>query len=165
VYHPQFTYGHAPYEAFEDPNKTIGDAYHASHANKPLTSKHRANTDGSRYPRSVQRFAQDRGGHPTKKPVPFMRWLIRSYSNPGDLVLDNTMGEGTTGVACMVEGRRFVGIELDPDWYGVACQQLQAAVTQGILLLPPEDTAPADTQGSPETQHAATVQMAMPFAG
>jgi site-specific DNA-methyltransferase (adenine-specific) len=136
TYHPQKTHGHSLVEAFEDPTKTIGEVYHASHATKPLTSKHRANTDGSRYPRSVQRFEQDRRGHPTQKPVEYMRWLIRSYSNPDALVLDNTMGSGTTGEACILEQRRFVGIELHPPYFHAAAERLAAVTQQGMLPLP-----------------------------
>jgi len=125
TYNPQMTYGHSTYSGFDDPSKGIGEAYNGS--GKGLTSRHRVNTDGSRYPRSVQRFSQDRGGHPTKKPVALMAWLIRTYSNPGDLVLDNTMGEGTTGVACVQEKRSFIGIELNEGYFGKAV----SAITKG----------------------------------
>jgi len=75
---------------------------------------------GERYPGRVLRFAN--GGysranphlHPIQKPVPLLEWLINSYTNPGDLVLDPFMGSGSTGVACLNRGRRFLEIELDP---------------------------------------------------
>lgn len=58
--------------------------------------------------------------HPTQKPVALMEYLIRTYTNPGELVLDNTMGSGTTGVACVRTCRRFIGIERDPGYFEIA---------------------------------------------
>ncbi|HBK67309.1 MAG TPA: hypothetical protein DDZ91_01585, partial [Firmicutes bacterium] len=65
--------------------------------------------DGRRYPRSILRFNRDRGLHPTQKPVALFEYMIRTYTDPGELVLDNCMGSGTTGVACLRSGRRFMG--------------------------------------------------------
>ena len=76
-----------------------------------------------RYPRSVQFFSSDkqRGSyHATQKPVALMEWLIRSFSNPGDVVLDFCMGSGTTGVACINTDREFIGIEKDHVIFHVA---------------------------------------------
>ena len=121
TYNPQMTYGHRTYTGFKDESKTIGEAFTGRGDNKRgLKSRHRENTDGSRYPRSVQFFKQERGNHPTKKPVDLMAWLIRTYTNPGDLVLDNTMGEGTTGIACVREARRFIGIEINSSYFTTA---------------------------------------------
>lgn len=126
TYNPQMTYGHSNYSGFDDKTKFIGEVYNgAGEDAKKLTSKHKNNTDGSRYPRSVQKFAQDRSGHPTKKPTDLMAWLIRTYTNPGELVLDNTMGEGTTGVACVREKRKFIGIELDPKYFSTAVENIK----------------------------------------
>lgn len=122
TYNPQMTYGHSNYGGFFDDTKFIGEAYNGS--NKKLVSKHKKNTDGSRYPRSVQRFSQDRSGHPTKKPVELMAWLIRTYTNIGDKVLDNTMGEGTTGVACVKENRKFFGIELNEKYFKTSVKNI-----------------------------------------
>lgn len=58
--------------------------------------------------------------HPTQKPVALMEYLIRTYTNPGEVVLDNTMGSGTTGVACRNTGRRFIGIERDEKYFEIA---------------------------------------------
>src|SRR6185312_712308 len=77
----------------------------------------------SRYPRDVQKFSSDKQKqslHSTQKPVALLRYLIETYSNPGDTVLDFTMGSGTTGVACQESGRDFIGIEKDPTIYGIA---------------------------------------------
>jgi site-specific DNA-methyltransferase (adenine-specific) len=78
-----------------------------------------------KYPASVlcltSREGKDvRGLHPTQKPVPLFEYLIRTYSNPGDVVLDNTMGSGTTGVACLNTDRSFIGIERDPTYFATA---------------------------------------------
>lgn len=81
-----------------------------------------------RYPRSVLTFASDKQRsklHNTQKPVALCEYLIRTYSNPGDLILDNCMGSGTTGVACQNTGRRFIGIESEPDIFAVARARLQ----------------------------------------
>lgn len=58
--------------------------------------------------------------HPTAKPIPLCEWLIKTYSNAGETVLDNCMGSGTTGIACMRTGRKFIGIELSPKYFEVA---------------------------------------------
>ncbi|WP_290872044.1 site-specific DNA-methyltransferase [Aquabacterium sp.] len=68
--------------------------------------------------------------HPTQKPVQLMERLILASSNPGDVVLDNVMGSGTTGVACMNTGRRFIGMEMDPAYFAIAQQRIQAAMPQ-----------------------------------
>ena len=77
-------------------------------------------------PTSILHFPKPhyKGQHPTQKPVDLMRWLIRSYSDEGDVVLDATMGSGTTGVAAVLENRSFVGIEKDEHWYNVACDRI-----------------------------------------
>jgi site-specific DNA-methyltransferase (adenine-specific) len=62
--------------------------------------------------------------HPTQKPVPLMSYLIETYSNPGDTVLDFCMGSGTTGIACQQTGRNFIGIEQDPKYYEIAARRL-----------------------------------------
>lgn len=83
--------------------------------------------DGSRFPTDVIKYSNcsDRsGGHPTQKPVDLLRYLIRTYTNPGDTVLDFTMGSGSTGVACVEEGRKFIGIELDDHYYDIACKRV-----------------------------------------
>lgn len=65
--------------------------------------------------------------HPTQKPVALMEYLIRTYTNEGDLVLDNCMGSGTTGVACVNTGRRFIGIEQDPTYFLIAAGRIAGA--------------------------------------
>lgn len=80
-----------------------------------------------RYPRSVLQFAKDNrlgAPHPTQKPVALLEYLIRTYTDPGAVVLDNCMGSGSTGVACANSGRAFIGIENDPAMFAVAVERL-----------------------------------------
>lgn len=84
---------------------------------------HVASDDGMRYPRSVQYFktAESEGKyHPTQKPITLMEYLVKTYSNSNDVVLDPCMGSGTTGVACKNTGRQFIGIEKDPEYFTLA---------------------------------------------
>jgi len=76
----------------------------------------------TRYPKTIQKFnmAKQKGGHPTQKPVALMEYLIKTYTNEGETVLDFVMGSGTTGVACKHLGRNFIGIELDPHYFEIA---------------------------------------------
>ena len=77
----------------------------------------------SRYPRSVQVFSSDKQKsnlHPTQKPVALMEYLIKTYTNEGETVLDFTMGSGTTGVACKILNRDFIGIELDENYFKIS---------------------------------------------
>lgn len=89
--------------------------------------KTQTQNDGTRYPRSVLKMKRETGSHPTQKPVPLMEYLIRTYTNEGETVLDFTMGSGTTGVACANTGRQFIGIELDPGYFEIAKQRIEAA--------------------------------------
>lgn len=82
-------------------------------------------SDGNRYPRSVVYFKNETGLHPTQKPVALMEYLIRTYTKEGETVLDNTMGSGTTGVACKNAGREFIGIERDPDYFSIAKKRIE----------------------------------------
>ena len=80
-----------------------------------------------RCPRSIQRFNRERGQHPTQKPVALMEYLIKTYTNEDETVLDFTMGSGTTGVACKNLGRKFIGIEMDDKYFQVAQDRIAAA--------------------------------------
>lgn len=78
-----------------------------------------------RVPSSWQKFNRETGLHPTQKPVDLFRYLIRTYSNPGETILDNCIGCGTTAVAAVLENRKFIGFELDPKYYEVANDRLK----------------------------------------
>ena len=88
---------------------------------KPYVQTH------TNYPKAILNIKAERGLHPTQKPVALMEYMIRTYTNEGDVVLDNCMGSGTTGVACANTGRRFIGIELDPDYFEIAKQRIESA--------------------------------------
>jgi len=80
-------------------------------------------------PTNIIEFDKVRRGsiHPTQKPVALMEYLIKTYTNEGDTVLDFTMGSGTTGVACKNLGRKFIGIEKDAEYYGIAERRIAEA--------------------------------------
>ena len=85
---------------------------------------------------------QERGGryrearlHPTQKPVGLMVWVLNNYTERGDLVADPFMGSGTTGVACVQTGRRFIGIEIEPKYFDIAVGRIEAAFT----AVPPDE--------------------------
>lgn len=87
---------------------------------------------GEYYPKNLLSIPGDERGsvgriHPTQKPVELMRYLVRTYTNKGDVILDNAMGSGTTGVACVLEDRSFIGIEKDKRFFGIAKQRIEGA--------------------------------------
>jgi site-specific DNA-methyltransferase (adenine-specific) len=119
TYNPQMTKG-TPYGGFESETSTIGEVYGRA------KSVHRDNPEGTRYPKTILSFKQEKGLHPTQKPVPLMEYLIKTYTNEGDVVLDSTMGSGTTGVACLNTSRKFIGIEKDPKYFQIAYDRIYA---------------------------------------
>ena len=86
--------------------------------------------EGVRYPLSIIKQSKESGFHPTQKPVALMEYLIKTYSNEGETVLDFTMGSGTTGVACMNTQRKFIGIELDANYFDIAEQRIICSFKQ-----------------------------------
>lgn len=107
---------------------------------KPYTRRHTARqerlygscgacttvSNGERYPVDVLEYNGDRGYHPTQKPVALLEYLVRTYTNPGDTVLDNCMGSGSTGVAVKrVGGRRFIGIEQNEEYFDIAQKRIE----------------------------------------
>jgi len=89
-------------------------------------SIHRENKEGSRYPKTILRFTKDKGKrlHPTQKPVALFEYLIKTYTNEGDLVLDNCAGSGTTGVACKNLNRNYILIEKEPEYVEIIKKRL-----------------------------------------
>ena len=83
------------------------------------------NKDGLRHPKTIQKFNRDRGLHPTQKPVALLEYLIKTYTNEGATVLDNCMGSGSTGVACVNTNRNFIGIELDEKYFNIAKERIE----------------------------------------
>ncbi len=78
------------------------------------------------------------GGHPTEKPLSLMAELIRDFTQPEQTILDPFMGSGTTGMACVRSGRRFIGVEKDPKYFEIACERIRKACEQGDLFLNPK---------------------------
>ena len=68
--------------------------------------------------------------HPTQKPVALIQYLIRTYSNEGDTILDNCIGSGTTAIACIKENRNFIGFELNKEYYDKACKRIKLEQAQ-----------------------------------
>lgn len=90
-----------------------------------------AHLSDSRYPTSILRFKKDvERLHPTQKPVALLQWLIRTFTNEGELVLDNCMGSGSTGVACVKEKRNFIGFELTGKYFDIAKERIMAEENQ-----------------------------------
>ena len=81
-----------------------------------------------RYPKDIIKFNKDKGYHPTQKPVALLEYLIKTYTNEGEIVLDNCMGSGSTGVGCINTDRRFLGIELDEGFFNIAKERIEEAV-------------------------------------
>ena len=117
MYHPQLTTG-KPYNITRDKKNRLNEL------NNVVFKESTTINEGTRLPTRVIDFKQERGLHPTQKPVALMEYLIKTYTNEGDTVLDFTMGSGSTGVACVNTGRKFIGIELDPTYYGIACERV-----------------------------------------
>lgn len=83
-------------------------------------------SDGMRYPTDILRFQRDKNKyHSTQKPVELLQYLIRTYTNENDVVLDNTMGSGSTIVAAIREKRQYIGFEINKDYYGSACKRIE----------------------------------------
>jgi len=123
LYNPQFTDG----EAYAPrPGKKVTEVYHP--AKDPLF---RNSSSGKRYPKSVQYFktseSEGKVSHPTQKPVALMEYLIKTYTNESETVLDFTMGSGTTGVACKNLNRNFIGIEMDEGYFKIAQERISNA--------------------------------------
>lgn len=117
AYNPQFLQG----EAYQ--RRRSGNPAHYSQT----ASRQDTTSDGRRYPTSVLTFSNGTGGqgvHPTQKPVDLLANLIAQYSNEGDVVLDCFMGSGSTGVAAVKLKRRFVGVELDKNYFGIAQKRI-----------------------------------------
>ena len=124
VYNPQKTYGHERKVSTAEHKR--GSRKSTDYGDYKLTSY----DSTERYPTSVLRFATDKqksAVHSTQKPVALEEWLIKSYTQPGQIVLDMCMGSGSTGVAAISTGRSFVGIEIEPAYYAIATRRIMEA--------------------------------------
>lgn len=106
--------------------------------------KHKSNiaqSDGKRLPTTVLRFNRvERPIHPTQKPTDLLEWLIKTYTNEGETVLDNCMGSGSTGVACVNTNRNFIGMELDPQYFEIAKKRIEEAEKAKAEAMPPNES-------------------------
>lgn len=118
-----------------EPNHTQGHGTHKE-KNSCYGKVGRINPtyEDKKHPRSIIRInavhCSEGQFHPTQKPVDLLRYLVRTYTNDGELVLDNCMGSGTTAVACIKEKRHFIGFELNEKYYKKACERIEAERAQ-----------------------------------
>ena len=118
TYNVQYWYS-TPYKRWNTQSAVDKQTNYGSH------KKNVSKSDGKRLPTTVLKFNRvERPQHPTQKPVDLLEWLIKSYTNEGETVLDNTMGVGSTGIACINTGRKFIGIEKDKKYYELALKNL-----------------------------------------
>lgn len=116
IYVPQMTEG-KPYKAISG---RASSNYDTKWSKESLTVN-----NGTRYPRDILKFAHDKDKfHPTQKPVALLEYLIKTYTNENETVLDNCMGSGSTGVACQNTNRNFIGFELDEKYFEIAKERL-----------------------------------------
>ena len=87
----------------------------------------------------------DENGHPCPKPIAYSMWLVSRYEHRDGTIVDPFMGSGTTGVACAKLGRKFIGIEIDPGYFDIACRRIQKAYDQPDMFIAPP--IPKPTQG------------------
>ena len=121
-------------EKYIDKRKSIRDSIYKSEHYKGVMK--RKADDGMRHPQSILPFNSvwHKGMHPTEKPVELIQWLIRSYTNEGDLILDNCIGSGTTAIAAIKEKRHFIGMELNKEYYDKACNRIKMELAQPTLF-------------------------------
>jgi len=100
-------------------NKYISGEGKSGETLKGFAIKKITKNEGTRYPRTIQYFKRENGKHPTQKPVKLFEYLIKTYTNEGDLVLDNCAGSGTTGVACEITNRNSILIEQEPEYCNI----------------------------------------------
>ena len=130
IYNPQMEFG-KPYKQLSgkqkqnENNELLGSTVR-SPINQVITEN-----KGVRYPKSIIKFGHDKEKfHPTQKPIALLKYLIKTYTNEGDTVLDNCMGSGSTGVACKELNRNFIGIEINEDYFNIAKKRINNANTE-----------------------------------
>ena len=121
TYNPQFEQG-KPYRNIRDKSPRVCEV------NGHTFRESSTINEGFRYPKRILRFSRETGLHPTQKPVPLLEYLIKTYTNEGETVLDNCMGSGSTGVACVNTNRNFIGIELDENYFHIAESRINQAI-------------------------------------
>lgn len=133
LYYPQMTKRETPIKIGKNSkNSSVRGMLTKNAMNKPEYDK---KVYDEKYPESIQLFniRDDKNRvHPTQKPVALMEYLIKTYTNEGETVLDFTMGSGTTGVACKQTGRNFIGIELDDGYFQIAKERIIEAKKEEV---------------------------------
>ena len=130
TYNPQFWQG----KPYEQKQGYVGEGKQTGLSRKEVVTK----SDGRRYPLSIIRFSKENGLHPTQKPVALFEYLIKTYTNEGETVLDNCMGSGTTAIACMNTERNFIGFELDETYYNKSLERIKNHTSQTDIFNPLE---------------------------
>lgn len=126
-YYPQYSKGE-PYSALKAGRKTeVCEAGQTIYGKFNDGAEYKNDNDGFRYPKQVIEFGVVERGtlHPTQKPVKLLEYLIKTYTTEGEVVLDNCMGSGSTGVACKNLNRKFIGIELNKEYYEIAKNRIE----------------------------------------
>ena len=132
LYNPQLSKGE-PYSALKGgKNSRVSQAGDTTYGKFMNGAEYRNDNDGFRYPKQVISFGVVERGtlHPTQKPVDLLEYLIKTYTNEGEVILDNCMGSGSTGVATLNLHRKFIGIELDQQYFEIAQNRIQDIVSQ-----------------------------------
>ena len=125
TYNPQWT--------FKKPYKAVPHSFSVNYANQKPTMQ--ISEDGRRYPRDVLRYTFPHKIHSQRKPVDLIEYLIKTYSNEGELVLDATIGSGTTAVACIKTGRHFIGFETEKKFCDIANERIEKALAEKTAAL------------------------------
>ena len=127
-YYPQKTTGHAPINHYTKKK----DVQSSTPLYQYATKEYSGGGETDRFPRDVLYFPTERGLHPTQKPVDLCEYLIKTYTKEGDVVLDNCMGSGTTGVAALRTGRRFIGMEIEEKYFVVSKNRIEQELQSGF---------------------------------
>ena len=114
IYNPQMTQGKPYISGKGDSGEVTGKV-----------KKIQAKNSGTRYPKSVVQFKRETGLHPTQKPVALFEYLIKTYTNENELILDNCMGSGTTAIACINTNRNYIGFEKDTTYFEIAKKRIE----------------------------------------
>ena len=129
TYNPQMEVGEPYARKSKNPEGYVGRKNDHGYGMKP---RKEFENKGTRYPKSIINISRDFSAqqqvHPTQKPVPLMEWLVKTYSNPGETVLDNCMGSGSTGVAAIKQNRKFIGMEYDSEYFKIAQDRIKNTV-------------------------------------
>ena len=132
TYNPQMEVGEPYYRKRSGKSRENNMGYGFANSTKDIVN------DGVRYPKSIINISRDFSAqqqiHPTQKPIPLFEYLIKTYTNEGDLVLDNCIGSGTTAIACINTKRNWIGIEKEKEYFEIAKKRIEEHSQQSSLL-------------------------------